>query len=91
MTEEDRQALAEQIAGELQDSVGIATGADRELTARVIVARIESTLRHLGWMPPGTSDRIHAWLRETGGLPEHHVNRDVLNSQLAELAQILQP
>jgi hypothetical protein len=90
MTGEDKAALAAEIADELQDSVGIGTEADRELTARCVIDRIEHALYQQGWMPPGTSDRVHAWVRQTAGLPEHHVNQSVLLSQLAELIQILQ-
>jgi hypothetical protein len=89
VTDEDKQILAEAIAGELDDSCGIDTEADRDLTARCIVDRIESMLYQRGWMPPATSGRIHHWIGQTAALPEHHVNRSVLNSQLAELSQIL--
>jgi hypothetical protein len=89
MDDEDKKILADAIADELQDSVGIATEADRDLTARVVVARIESELRYMGWRPPATYDRITKWSARTAGIPEHHVNRSVLNSHLAELSQIL--
>jgi hypothetical protein len=49
MDDADKEELAGVIAAELADSAGIATGEDRDLTARVLVARIESTLRHMGW------------------------------------------
>ena len=93
MTEEDKQALAAEIADELQDSCGIETDADRDLTARCIVDRIEHTLRQQDWMPPEETSRIiggvRSWAGRAGKIPEHHVTRDVLNSHLAELAQIL--
>ena len=87
--DEDREELASAIADELEDSVGIATIADRNLTARLIVARIETTLRHMGWRPPADYDRIREWSAATARIPEHHVNRDVLTSHLAELSGIL--
>ena len=93
MTEEDKQALAAEIADELQDSCGIETDADRDLTARCIVDRIGHTLRQQGWMPPEKSSRIIggviSWAARLGKLPEHHINRDVLISHLVELGQIL--
>lgn len=81
--------LAAAIADELQDSVGIETENDRALTARVIVGRIEWTLYHMGWRPPSTYEHVQAWAARTGNLPEHHINRSVLTSHLAELAAIL--
>jgi hypothetical protein len=89
MTEEDKTELAAEIADELQDSCGIATEADRDLTARCIVDRMESWFRHQGWLPPETYGRIGDWMTMTQGLPEHHINRSVLNSHLVELADIL--
>jgi len=89
MDDEDRKELADVIAAELEDSVGIATADDRDLTARVIVARIESTLHYLGWRPPADYDRIREWSASTARIPEHHINRDVLTSHLAELSAIL--
>jgi hypothetical protein len=89
MTDEDKQALAAEIADELEDSIGISTEADRDLTARCIVDRMEAWFRHLGWMPPETSDRIHNWASMTANLPDHHINRDVLTSHLCELSDIL--
>ena len=90
MTDEDKQILAEAIADELQDSAyGIGTEADRERTAVLVVDRIEHLLHRRGWMPPATYDRVHGWAARTANIPDHHVNRDVLTSHLAELAQIL--
>jgi hypothetical protein len=89
MDDEDKKILAEAIADELEDSIGIATEADRNLTARVIVARMESVLLNMGWRPPATFDRIREWSARTASLPEHHVNQSVLTSHLAELSQIL--
>jgi hypothetical protein len=90
MTEEDKKALAAEIAGELQDSgYGIETGTARDLTARLVVDRVEHALYQLGWMPPATYERVQDWAMRTGNLPEHHVNRDVLTSHLVELADIL--
>ncbi len=89
MDDEDKGRLAAVIAAELEDSVGIATEDDRDLTARVIVARIESTLHSLGWRPPADYDRILEWSSATARIPEHHINRDVLTSHLAELSDIL--
>lgn len=90
MTEEDEKAPAEAIADELEDSAyGIATEAGRDRTARLVADRIKPWLRQAGWMPPETYDRILDWALRTGDLPEHHVNRDVLTSHLAELSQIL--
>lgn len=90
MTDEDKTALAAEIADELQDSAyGIETGEDRERTAVLVVDRIECALHRMGWMPPETYDRVAHWAGQTGNLPEHHVNRSVLTSQLAELTQIL--
>ena len=90
MTEEDKKALADAIAGELQDSAyGIATEADRERTALLVVDRIEHALYLAGWMPPATYERVHDWATRTGNIPEHHVNRSVLSSHLIELSDIL--
>ena len=93
MTEEEKKDLAAEIAGELEDSCGIETEGDRDLTARCIVDRIEHELKQLGWMPPAKTDRIHsrirAWCVDMAKLPDHPVTRQVLNSQMAELAQIL--
>jgi hypothetical protein len=89
MDDEEKKALADAIADVLEDSVGIATDADRDLTARVIVARMESVLLHMGWRPPATFDRIREWSARTASLPEHHVNQSVLISHLTELTQIL--
>ena len=93
MTSEERRDLAGVIAEELRDSIGIQTVEDRDLTARCVVQRIEHELKHLGWMPPTKTERIfgriHTWCAETAKLPEHHINRSVLTSHLAELAQIL--
>ena len=89
MDEEDKQALAAEIAGELEDSIGISTGADRDLTARCIVRRIEYELYQQGWMPPATYERVQQWAIRTANIPDHHVNRDVLTSHLTELADIL--
>ena len=93
MTVEERRELADVIAEELRDSIGIQTAEDRDLTARCIVQRIEHELKHLGWMPPTKTGRIHgrirAWCADMATLPEHHINRSVLTSQMAELAQIL--
>lgn len=91
MDDEDKKVLADAIADELEDSAyGIATEADRDRTALLVVDRIESLLRQCGWMPPETYSRILHWAVRTGAIPEHHVNRDVLNSHLVELSQILQ-
>ena len=90
MTEEDKKILAADIADELEDSAyGIGTEADRERTAILVADRIEHALHRMGWRPPGTYSRVVHWAAQTGNLPEHHVNRSVLTSQLAELAQIL--
>jgi len=89
MDDADKKELAARIAEDLEDSVGIATEDDRDLTARVIVARIERTLYAMGWLPPSTYDRIHDWRTRTANLPEHHINRDVLTSHLVELSAIL--
>ena len=90
MTEEDKKALAEEIASQLEDSAyGIATEDDRIRTALLVADRIELVLYRQGWMPPTTYERIRDWATLTGNLPEHHVNRDVLNSHLTELWAIL--
>lgn len=90
MTEEDKKALAETIASELEDSAyGIATEADRIRTALLVVDRIQHDLYRQGWMPPETYANVQAWAARTGCIPEHHVNRDVLTSHLTELAAIL--
>ena len=90
MTDDDKKALAAEIADELQDSAyGIETGADRDRTARLVVDRVEHALYMQGWMPPATYDRVHDWAMRTGNIPEHHINRSVLTSHLAELSQIL--
>ncbi len=90
MTHEDKTALANAIADELEDSAyGIETALDRQLTAVLVVERIERTLHQQGWMPSATCDRIQDWATRTGNIPEHHVNRDVLTSHLTELAAIL--
>ena len=89
MTDEDKKALADEIADELQDSVGITTPDDRDLTARMVVGRIEHVLYEQGWMPPRTYENVQGWAIRTAGIPEHHVNRDVLTSHLSELADIL--
>jgi hypothetical protein len=93
MTEEDKKALAAEIADELQDSAyGIATGADRELTARLVVDRVEHALYQMGWMPPAKTERIfgrvHEWTARTRKQPQDP-GPGVLNSHLAELADIL--
>jgi len=89
MTDEDKKTLAAEIAGELQDSIGITTPHDRDLTARMVVDRIEHVLYEQGWMPPATYERVQDWATRTASIPEHHVNRSALTSHLAELAQIL--
>lgn len=90
MTEDDKHALAAAIADELRDSAyGIATGNDRRRTARLVADRIEPVLYQMGWMPAATYGRIRDWAAQAGNIPEHHINRSVLNSHLAELAQIL--
>jgi len=90
MDDEDKKALAEVIADALEDSAyGIRTEVERDLTARLVVARIESGLQHMGWRAPATFDRIREWSARTASLPEHHVNQSVLISHLAELSQIL--
>jgi hypothetical protein len=90
VTEEDKKALAETIADELEDSAyGIATGVDRERTALLVADCIEPVLYQQGWLPPATYHRLAEWAFRTGNLPEHHVNPDVLTSHLSELAAIL--
>ena len=90
MTDEDKKALAAEIAGELEDSVwGIETPDGRDKTARLVVDRIEHALYMQGWMPPVTYERIHDWAARTRNIPDHHINRDVLTSHLAELSDIL--
>lgn len=90
MTEEDKKALAAEIAVELRDSAyGIATAADRNRVARLVADRIEHALWLAGWMPPATYGRIQDWATRTGSIPEHHINPSVLNSHLCELAAIL--
>lgn len=90
MDDEYKKFLAADIAGELEDSAyGIGTEADRERTAVLVVDRIESSLHQMGWRPPETLSRIAHWAGRTASIPDHHVNRDVLNSHLAELTQIL--
>jgi len=90
MTDEDKAALADVIADVLADSAyGTATGDGRYRTARLILDRIEPVLGQQGWMPPGTLEQVHAWGRRLGELPGHHINRDVLNSHLAELWAIV--
>ena len=90
MDEEYKKFLVADIAGELQDSAyGIGTEADRERTAVLVADRIERSLHQMSWRPPETYSRVVHWAAQTGNLPEHHVNRSVLNSQLAELTQIL--
>ena len=90
---EERRDLAGVIAGELGDSIGIQTAEDRDLTARCIIVRIEYELYQLGWMPPAKTERIFGrildWCEATRNLPEHHINRSVLNSQMTELVQIV--
>jgi hypothetical protein len=94
MTEEDKKALAGEIADELRDSAyGIATEADRDRTALLVVDRVGQWLYQEGWMSPEAASQIHnriaGWMTRTGSLPEHHVNPSILNSHLAELAAIL--
>ena len=89
MTDEDKTALAAEIADELLDTASFETRADRELAARLVADRIEPWLYQQGWMPPATYDRVHDWAMRTGNLPEHHINRSVLTSHLAELTDIL--
>ena len=90
MDDEDKHVLGREIAGELEDSAyGIGTPADRKRTALLVVDRIQHALYMHGWMPPRTYGRISDWASRTGNIPEHHVNRDVLTSHLAELADIL--
>jgi hypothetical protein len=89
VTEEDKQALVGEIADELLDVATFETRADRELAAGLVADRIEPWLYRQGWMPPETYENVQAWATRTGNLPEHHVNRDVLTSHLAELAAIL--
>jgi hypothetical protein len=89
MTDEDKKILADAIADELQDSIGITTPDDRDLTARCVVDRIEHLLRQRGWMPPETYSQVHSWAGRAGKIQDHHLNRSVLNSHLAELTQIL--
>ena len=82
-------ALAAEVADELLDVGPLEGRTDRELAARLIADRIEPWLYQQGWMPPATYDRVQDWAGRTGKLPEHHINRDVLTSHLAELAAIL--
>ena len=90
MTEEDRKALAEAIADQLEDSAyGIATGAARSRTALLVADRVEHALYEQGWMPPRTYENVQGWAIRAAGIPEHHINRDVLTSHLTELAAIL--
>ena len=94
MTSEERGELIAAIADVLQDSAwGIATADARTHTAALLVARIEWLLRQLGWVPPAKTgrihDRIHDWCTDMAKLPDHHISRDTLNSQMAELGQIL--
>jgi hypothetical protein len=90
MTDEGKKALAAEIAGELEDSAyGIGTEADRERTALLVADRLEHALYRQGWMPPETYENVQAWATRTAGIPDHHVNRDVLTSHLTELAAIL--
>jgi hypothetical protein len=94
MTEEDKMALAAEIAGELEDSAyGIAAGDARNLTARLVADRVGQWLGREGWISPEAASRTHNrivdWMTRTGSLPEHHVNRSVLTSHLAELADIM--
>jgi hypothetical protein len=87
MTDEDKKALAAAITTELCDSAeGLR---DPELLAGLIVDRIEPVLHQQGWMPPETTERLHAWGQRLGELPEHHIGRDALNSHLCELWGIL--
>ena len=84
MTDDDRRALAREIADELRNSAyGIQTADDRDRTARLVVDRIEPALYQQGWMPPKTLERVHEWGRRLGEVPD--LSRDVLNSHLAEL------
>ena len=86
MTSEDAAALAAVIAAVLEDSAyGISTGDDRDLTARLVADRLGPALQQLGWMPPGTHDRIRDWGRRTGEIPEYQLTPQVLNSHLCEL------
>jgi hypothetical protein len=89
MTDEDKKTLSAEIADELRDSVGITTEADRDLTARMVVDRIEHALYEQGWMPPRTYEGVQGWVIRAGSIPDHHVNRDVLTSHLCELTAIL--
>ena len=57
--------------------------------ADALLKELPRLLRQAGWMPPETLDRVQDWAGRTGKLPEHHINRDVLNSHLVELAAIL--
>jgi hypothetical protein len=59
------------------------------LAADEIVRQLPQLLHQAGWMPPQTLERVQDWATRTGALPEHHVNRSVLTSHLAELADIL--
>ena len=89
MTEEDKKALGDAIAGALSDIGPLEGDGDRDIAARFIVARIEHVLYRQGWMPPETYENVQAWAIRAAGIPEHHVNRDVLTSHLTELAAIL--
>ena len=90
MTEEDKNALAGEIADELEDSAyGIGTGEDRHKTALLVIDRAEHWLWVSGWMPPATYERIREWASRTAHVPDKHVNRDTLTAHLAELSGIL--
>jgi hypothetical protein len=89
VTEEDKKALADEIADALSDIGPLEGAGDRDIAARLIVARIEHALYQQGWMPPRTYENVQGWAVRTVNIPDHHVNRDVLTSHLTELAAIL--
>ena len=89
MTGAEAKQQADDLAGKIDDLIHDHPPGPIGSTAAAIVRRLPQLLYQAGWLTPDVHDRIRDWAERTGNLPEHHVNRSVLTSHLAELADIL--
>ena len=91
MTDAEAKRQADELTDAIDDIIydHTAGGGGSGVAADEIVRQLPQLLYQAGWMPPETLERVRDWAARTGNLPEHHVNRDVLNSHLVELADIL--
>jgi hypothetical protein len=80
---------AQELEDKIDDIIYDHTDGAVSQTAAEIVRQLPQLLHQAGWLSPDVLNRIQDWMSRTASLPERHVNRDVLNSHLAELAAIL--